>query len=86
MVIKNTTRQLLFVRIKKGNYKVWRRLSRKRYGAAITIDEAIRFFLARVNQDYAVEIKQLTDFLIKVQKLRRRKIKQEVRNETDRKI
>lgn len=78
MVIKYVARYILALRIKKGDCHVWRVLTKKYYIAPITIDQIIRFSLARVNQ-YPVEHKRITDVLTKIQKSRRRKIKREVR-------
>ena len=79
MVIKSVARFMLFLRVKKGDCHVWRVLTKKCYMVPITIDQVIRFSLARVNQ-YPVEHKRIRDLLIKIQKLRERKIKQEVEN------
>lgn len=78
MVIKSVARFMLFLRVKKGDCHVWRVLSKKCYMAPIPIDQVIRFSLARVNQ-YPVEHKRIRDLLIKIQKLRERKIRQEGR-------
>ena len=78
MVIKSVARFMLFLRVKKGDCHVWRVLTKKCYMAPITIDQVIRFSLARVNQ-YPVEHKRIRDLLIKIQKLRERKIRQEGR-------
>lgn len=78
MVIKSVARYILALRIKKGDCYVWRVLTKKGYMTPITIDQVIRFSLARVNQ-YPVEHKRIADVLTKIQKLRERKIRQEVR-------
>ena len=74
MVIKSVARFMLFLRVKKGDCHVWRILTKKCYMAPITIDQVIRFSLARVNQ-YPVEHKRIADVLTKIQKARERKIK-----------
>ena len=76
MVIKSVARFMLFLRVKKGDCHVWRVLSKKCYMAPITIDQVIRFSLARVNQ-YPVEHKRIADVLKQLQKSRERKIRQE---------
>ena len=74
MVIKSVARFMLFLRVKKGDCHVWRVLTKKCYMAPITIDQVIRFSLARVNQ-YPVEQRRIADVLMKIQKARERKIK-----------
>ena len=74
MVIKSVVRYMLALRVKKGDCHVWRILTKKCYMAPITIDQVIRFSLARVNQ-YPVEQRRIADVLMKIQKARERKIK-----------
>ena len=74
MVIKSAARYILALRTKRGDCHVWRILAKKCYMAPITIDQVIRFSLARVNQ-YPVENKRIADVLKKIQKARERKIK-----------
>lgn len=74
MVIKSVARYMLALRVKKGDCHVWRILTKKCYMAPITIDQVIRFSLARVNQ-YPVEQRRIADVLMKIQKARERKIK-----------
>lgn len=74
MVIKSVARFMLFLRVKKGDCHVWRILTKKCYMAPITIDQVIRFSLARINQ-YPVEQRRIADVLKKIQKARERKIK-----------
>ena len=78
MVIKSVARYILALRTKKGDCYVWRVRTKKCYMAPIPIDQVIGFSLARVNQ-YPVEHKRIRDLLIKIQKLRERKIRQEGR-------
>ena len=78
MVIKSVARYILALRVKKGDCHVWRVLTKKCYMAPITIDQVIRFSLARVNQ-YPVEQRRIADVLMKIQKLRTRKMRQEGR-------
>ena len=78
MVIKSVARYIFALRVKKGDCHVWRVLTKKCYMAPITIDQVIRFSLARVNQ-YPVEQRRIADVLMKIQKLRTRKMRQEGR-------